>query len=239
MDYILCDNVIVQEEDNGFYTEAPYRLPDSYLCFTPSPQEDAIEVNKLPALENSGITFGCFNQLKKMNDEAVRVWAQILKAIPGSRLILKTPQLDDDETQRRTFQRFEAQGIAIDRLSPEGGAPQLDVLQCYRRVDIALDPFPYVGSTTTVESLWMGVPVISMSGDCFLHRVGESILQTTGLMEWVATNKQEYIDLAVTYAANISSLANLREGLRDQLLTSPLCDAPRFARTFEIAMKDM
>jgi predicted O-linked N-acetylglucosamine transferase (SPINDLY family) len=237
IDYILCDARVLPESEAAHFVERPWRLPDCYLCFTP-PHED-VEVGPLPLLENGYVTFGCFNKLSKMNDRVVGVWSRVLKAVPGSRLMLKAKELNDPVLRAATLTRFAAQGIDAGRLILSGYTPRAAYLAEYGRVDIALDPFPYPGGTTTVEALWMGVPVLSLRGERFLSHAGESLLGTAGLGDWVAADEDEYVAKAVAMTADGQGLSALRRGLRAQLLTSPLCDAARFAAHLGAAFEGM
>jgi predicted O-linked N-acetylglucosamine transferase (SPINDLY family) len=163
----------------------------------------------------------------------------VLAAVPGSRLFLKTKQLNDAMVCDLTRQRFAECGISPERLLLEGGSPRAELLASYRTVDIALDPFPYPGGTTSVEALWMGVPVITRRGDRFLSHMGETIARTAGLPDWIAADDDEYIAKAVQHTADLGRLATLRAGLRQQVLASPVFDAPRFARNFETVLWGM
>jgi len=237
IDYILADRQVLPPAEEAHFTEKPWRLPDCYLCFTP-PADD-ISVGPLPLIENDIVTFGCFNKLNKMNDAVVALWAEVLHAVPGSRLLLKNKELTDASAQRMTRERFAVHGIDPARLILEGHTPRAAYLADYRRVDIALDPFPFPGGTTTVETLWMGVPVLSRRGDRFLSHAGESLLQTAGLADWVAVDNDDYVAKARAFAADRQQLAALRARLRAQLLASPLCDAPRFAANLAEAFVGM
>jgi predicted O-linked N-acetylglucosamine transferase (SPINDLY family) len=237
MDYILCDRYVAPANESDHFVEKPWYLPNTYLCLTPP--QDEIAVGALPALTKGRVTFGCFNNLTKMNDAVVALWAQVLHAVPGSRLFLKTNQLNDPSLQRATLSRFADRGIAADRLTLEGASSHADYLATYNRVDIALDPFPFTGGTTSVEGLWMGVPVITKRGDRFIAHQGESILHNVGLPDWIAADNEAYVAIAVARAADLSGLATLRAKLRSRLLASPLCDAPLFARNLEAAFRGM
>ena len=185
------------------------------------------------------VTFGCFNHLTKVNDEVVALWAHVLVAVPNSRLFLKAKQLEEISRQQDVIKRFGEHGISPERLILETYAPRADYLAAYNRVDIALDPFPYTGGTTTVEALWMGVPVLTLAGGQFLARQGVGLLMNAGLPEWVATDKDDYVARAVSHANNPEFLASLRNRLRQQVLASPIFDAPRFAKHFETALRGM
>ncbi|PHV24109.1 glycosyltransferase [Janthinobacterium sp. BJB446] len=237
MDYLLGDRFVAPLEESGAFTETLWHMPDSYLCFTP-PDFD-ISVSPLPALENGFVTFACFNKLNKMNDGVVAVWARILHAVPGSRLFLRALQMGDAAVRSRTIARFSSCGIGADRLRLEGALPRDELLAAYQQADIVLDPFPYPGGTTSMEALWMGLPIVTRCGKSFLSHLGESVLHNAGLPDWVAADDEEYVAIAARKAGDLAQLAALRAGLRAQVLASPLYDAPRFARHFEDAMWGM
>ena len=197
MDYLIGDPYVTPDEEAWHFTETVWRLPESYLCFTPP--DIALGVERLPSLLSHAITFGCFNNLTKMNDEVVTVWSKVLHAVPGSRLFLKTGQLGSPGSCDATRERFAGHGITSDRLILEGKSPRAELLKAYNRVDIALDPFPYPGGTTSAEGLWMGVPVITRRGDCFLSHIGESIAHNAGLSDWIADNDDDYVAKAVMH----------------------------------------
>jgi predicted O-linked N-acetylglucosamine transferase (SPINDLY family) len=238
IDYLIADpwTLPVTEEEN--FNEKIWRLPETYLCFTP-PSDD-IPVSALPAGSDGFITFGCFNNLTKINNAVVALWARLLDSVPGSRLLLKVKQLDDPSARQDIVERFARQGIGEQRLILEGSVKQrVEHLATYQRVDIALDPFPYPGITTSAESLWMGVPVLTLAGQSFLSRQGVGILMNAGLPDWIAVDADDYVAKALAHASDLSRLATLRSGLRQQVLASPLFDAPRFAGNFEAALRGM
>jgi len=237
MDYILGDPYVTPESEEDHFVENIWPMPESYVCFTP-PDVD-IEINELPAILSESITFGCFNNLIKINDEVVSVWSRILKELPGSRMFLKTKTLNSEEECRKIKERFLNHGVESGRLILEGESPRSGLLAAYQRVDIALDPFPYPGGTTSAESVWMGVPVVTLRGKNFLSHVGESIIINAGLPDWVAIDEEDYVRRAIDFASDLDALSSLRSGLRAKLLTSPLYDTKRFARYFETAVRDM
>jgi protein O-GlcNAc transferase len=237
IDYILADWQVLPLGEESHFVETPWRLPDCYLCFT-APQE-RIEVNPLPSLSNGYVTFGCFNKLSKMNDAVVALWARVLHAVPQSRLLLQAKELSNLTARTLTLERFAAHAIGAERIELEGYTDRARYLENYHRVDIGLDPFPFPGGTTTVEALWMGVPILSGRGSRFLSHAGESLLKTAGLPEWIAVDNEDYVRKAQAYAADLTALAELRAGLRNQLLASPLCDAPRFAANLGLALNGM
>ncbi len=238
MDYILADAHVLPPEDESHFSESPWRLPNSSVCYTP-PEID-LPCGPLPALTNGYVTFASFNNLVKITDPTVECWAAILNKMPDSRLILKALQLKDETVREETFSRFEDQGIPRDRLTLKNRTRrQIDHFADYQKIDMALDPFPYSGQTTTVEAYWMGTPVLTLRGDRFVSRMGESLSHNIGLDDWLATSRDDYVDRALMHASNLQKLADLRENLRQQFLASPLCDAARFARNMETAWRGM
>ena len=237
IDYVLGDPYATPVEDKENYSETIWQMPETYCCFTPP--DVAIEVGALPALANQFVTFGCFNNLAKINPIVVDLWARVLHAVPDSRLFLKAKQLDNQSVRAACIAQFSQLGINADRLILEAVSPRAELLAAYHRIDIALDPFPYTGATTSVEALWMGVPLITLKGDRFIARCGETINQNAGLDYLIAADTDEYVAKAVALASNLPRLVTLRSNLREQVLASPLFDAPRFARNFENAMHQM
>ena len=234
MDYILGDPHVTPVGEEHHFSEKIKRLPETYFCFTPP--ADEIDIDELPALKNGYVTFGCFNNFSKINDSVISLWAQILLAVEGSRLLLKAGQLEDPQTVRETLARFQALGVESGRLMFEGQTSRTDNFKAYNRVDIGLDPFPYPGGTTSVEALWMGVPVITKKGECFVSHNGETIAHNSGRADWIALDKTDYVRKAMHFSSDFQALAKIRSTLRRQVLRAPLFDAARFARHFEQAM---
>lgn len=237
IDYLIADPWTLPDTDVPHFTEKIWRLPETRLCFTP-PEAD-VAVSALPALSKGHITFGCFNNLTKMNDGVVALWSQVLQAVPGSQLRLKAKQLDEASVKQDVLSRFAEQGIEASRLALEGRSPRADYLGAYKQVDIGLDPFPFTGGTTSAESLWMGVPVLTLAGDRLVSRQGVGLMMNAGLPDWVAADADDYVARAVAHAADLPRLAALRSGLRQQVQASPIFDAQRFAPLFEAALRGM
>ena len=238
IDYVLGDAEVLPEGLNQL-AEQPFRLPDAYLCFSPQPQAPAVAPS--PALANGVVTFGSLNNTSKISEATLDTWARILELVPDSRLQLKARAKDSTgESKHQLEQEFARRGIAPVRIVVvdwvEGW---LQHLPLYHQVDIGLDPFPYNGTTTTCESLHMGVPVIALRGDRFISRVSASILHTAGFDDWIADDLDAYVEKAVRLARDIPALGRLRQTVRPQFMASPMCDAPRFARNFEAALRKM
>lgn len=237
IDYFIADPWTLPPGEEGQFTEKIWRLPETRLCFT-APEVD-VSVSPLPALENGYITFGCLNNLNKMNAEVVSLWARILIAVPHSRLLLKCSQFLEVSIRDETLERFAAHGIEASRLILDQYVPRANYLEAYQRVDICLDPFPFPGGTTTAEALWMGVPVLTLAGNSFLSRQGVGLMMNAGLIEWIATDPDNYVARAISHASELQTIAALRYGLRKQVLASPIFDATRFANHFEDALRSM
>ncbi len=237
IDYVVTDPHVSPPGSSGEFVERTWPLPDIYYCF--SVPAVAVEVSPLPAHTNGAMTFGCFNTLAKTNDTVLATWARLLQAVPDSRLMLKAAPLGDEAVSAALRARLAIHGIAGERLLLEGASSRAEYLRAYHRVDVALDPFPFPGGTTSFEALWMGVPVLTRKGDRFLSRVGETIMRNAGLADWIAEDEDDYVARAVRVASDLDRLARLRRDLRAQVLASPLFDSGRFARHFEAAMSGM
>ena len=238
MDYVIGDPYALPQEFENQFTEAVWRLPESYLCFTPP--RNSVEVGVLPALSNGYLTFASFNNLSKMNNKVVEVWSNILKALPTAKLLLKTKQLSDPNVTLQTKERFSNHGVNADRLLFKTVLDERDDhLAIYNQVDIGLDTFPYPGVTTSVEANWMGVPVLTLKGRSFLSATATSIANNAGLNEWVASDTEDYVNKAIEFSSNLDQLALLRSSLRSNVLDSHLFDSPRFAKNFGDALRRM
>lgn len=236
MDYLISDPRETPEGSDHWYRESVVRLPDCYVCY--SPPEYAPPVAPLPAMRNGFITFGCFNNLAKLNRPVMDLWLRLLLELPDARLLLATKALGDPAIHHR-FLQFFADGGVVNRVDCSGMVPHPELLARYGEMDIALDPFPYSGGLTTLESLWMGVPVITLGGDRFASRHSLSHLTAVGLPEFIVPDQEAYLAKAISLAHEFSHLENIRTGLRERMRISPLCDAPRFTRNLEEAYRSM
>ena len=234
IDYRLVDPVSDPEgvADAGA-SEALVRLRDGFLCYWPEPGPE-------PVRAGGPFTFGSFNNLNKLSEPTLALWANLLRRLPEARLLLKSRQLADPAVARALGQSFETHGIASERLELLAWTAGLDAhLETYRRVDVALDPFPYNGTTTSCEALWMGVPVVTLAGDRHAGRMGASLLSHLDLSELIAADEAEYLEIAASLAADPARLARLRAGLRPRMAGAPLTHAPALARGIEAAYRAM
>ncbi|HTU26020.1 MAG TPA: tetratricopeptide repeat protein [Pirellulales bacterium] len=230
MDYLLADRHHTPPGVEPLYTERILRMPHGYICYEPPAY--APPVGPLPAASNGFVTFGSFNNPRKMSGSTLCAWAKILQRLPDSRLVLKYHRFDSASVARRIREAFADQGIDDSRLDLQGKSPHDALFAQYNRIDIALDPMPYCGGLTTCEAAWMGVPVVTCPGETFASRHSLSHLSTVGVTELVADDEHDYVERAVALAGDLPRLALLRASLRERMAASKLCDAETFAADF-------
>jgi len=235
IDYRLTDAHIdpAGQEEHGPGGQA-VRLPDCWCCYEPI--EAFPLVGPLPAAQKKIVTFGSLNQFWKTHEGLLHCWARLLEAVPESQLLMICPE---GQLRERVHGLFAAHGVVRERVELVAPCPWPDYVRLFERVDLALDPFPCTGMTTTCHALWMGVPVITRAGRQAVSRASLSLLHTIGLPEWVAQSEEDYIRIAAEWAADLPRLAELRGTLRSRMQASPLMDAPRFARNLEAAYRTM
>ncbi|TCO87099.1 putative O-linked N-acetylglucosamine transferase (SPINDLY family) [Chthoniobacter flavus] len=235
IDYRITDRYLDPSADLDFTSaEKPILLPDCWCCYHPF--TDETPVNPVPALSAGRITFGCFNNFSKFNEETLARFSRVLHSVKNSHLVLLAPE---GSAQRHLSERFAHYGIAGDRIEFAATGSRADYLRRYHRVDIALDTLPSNGMATTCETLWMGVPVISLVGETSVGRAGLGLLSTIGLPELVTRTPDEFVSTATQLATDLPRLADLRATMRSRMESSPLMDAPRFARHLEAAYREM
>jgi protein O-GlcNAc transferase len=235
MDYRLSDPYL--DPPGMFeecYSEQTIRLPESFWCYDPLTQDPAL--NALPALTAGHITFGCLNNFCKVNAGVLTLWSRVLQAVPGSRMIILCIA---GESRERTLALFAQNGIADDRIEFADPLPRPKYLELYHRIDLALDTFPYNGHTTSLDALWMGVPVVTLVGQTVVGRAGLCQSMNLGMPEFIAQTPEEYVAIASRVTVDLSRLATIRAALRARMESSPLMQGPRFARNMEAAYREM
>ena len=240
MDYVISDEISTPSNEEQFFTETILRFPPSFcrFCFSVPDEKMSADFNELPAKNNKNFTFACFNNVSKINDNVIKLWAELLeKSQQKQKLLFKGKQFADKNIQKNFIKRFENAGLnnAKDFLIFEEASPRNEYLKAYNKVDLLLDPFPYTGGTTTAESLFMGVPVLTLKGNSMVSHQGEAILTTGGLPEFIAKDKNEYIEKALFWSdkKNYEKLNEIRLNLREKILQTPLFKAYLFAQQIE------
>ena len=238
IDYRITDSYMdPQGITEPFNSETLIRMPASYFCY--HPDADSPQINDLPAQKNGYITFSSLNNYCKLNPQLFALWAQILHAVTGSKLLVKTKSLIDSATRSTLLEQFGKLDIEPERLILENITPAPAYLQTYHQVDIGLDSYPFTGGTTTCEALWMGVPVVTLVGDRHASRQGFSILSALGLTELIAYSPEEYVDICVKLASDTKYLQQLRTEMRTRMQESPLMDGASFTSHLETAYRNM
>lgn len=233
MGYRITDEIA--DPKDAQHSEHLVRLPGCWCCW--SPPANAPEVAALPMQSNGRVTFGLTHKPPKLNEVMIPLFARVLKSVPGSRLLIFRNTLDES-TKQRLLKAFAEQGIAADRLELASGSARDGAhLAVYSRIDISLDSLPWSGHATTCESLWMGVPMVTLRGDRHAGRMSASIITAVGLAELIAENADQYVEVATKLARDFERLSRLRSELRVKVKASPLCDAIAFTRQLESAYR--
>ncbi len=236
IDYLLADNMVCPPAGDGYHVEQVVRLPESYLCFAP---RVSVDVSPPPVLRQGHVTFGCFNRVAKINPAVIALWAEILRRRPEARLCLKDGAFGDPIVRERLISRFATHGIDSGRLDLYGGSLYPEYLSSYRLIDIVLDTFPFNSGTTAVEALWMGVPLVTLTGDRLAGRMATSHLQAVGLGDLAAAQPEDYVRTAIALADDVDRLVELRQTLRQRFTQSALGNGRRFTGTLEAAYRQM
>jgi predicted O-linked N-acetylglucosamine transferase (SPINDLY family) len=236
MDYLLADPVLVPERERGLLPEKIIDLPNFLGYWPPEPLPVP---SALPALTRGYVTFGSFNRLDKMGDEVLRTWARILNALPSARILLKNRWLGEAAQRDRVMALFTRNGVAFERVQLLGPSTRLGHFTGYNEIDIALDTFPHGGGMTTLDALWMGVPVVTSPGATISSRLAAASLSAGGLNDFIAPNLDDYVDVAVKKAANRPALAELRANLRARMEACAFGDPVRYTRAVEAAYREI
>ena len=236
IDYRLTDRHIDPDDtQEAFYFQSPQQLSGTYWCY--QAPASAVQVGALPSLKaGAALTLGCLNNFSKITRDCLELWSEILKKLPGSKLLLHAPP---GSPRQRVLQILLENGVRPDRVDFVDRLDFDGYLQTYHRIDIALDPIPFAGGTTTCDALWMGVPVVTLAGKAPVGRAGESILTNAGFPEWIAHSREQYINIVAGLASDLPELYAIRGSLRERLLSSPLMSAVSYTRSVESALRDM
>jgi predicted O-linked N-acetylglucosamine transferase (SPINDLY family) len=235
IDYRLTDPYLDPPgETDAEYVEQSIRLPNTFWCY--DPLTDTPVPNSLPLITERCVTFGCLNNFCKMSDQTLALWSKVLQAVDGSRLLLLAPV---GAARQRVLDRLREENVEPARIEFVEHRPRAKYLELYHRINVCLDTLPYNGHTTSLDSFWMGVPVVTRVGRTVVGRAGYSQLTNLGLSELVAWNDEEFVSIAAQLAADCPRLTHLRTTLRQRMERSPLMDAARFARNIEAAYREM
>jgi predicted O-linked N-acetylglucosamine transferase (SPINDLY family) len=237
MDWLIADTIVAPKDHDSLYSEKVIRLPNTVFCY--APEVDYPYPDYTTQHEKRQLTFGSFNNVPKLTPHTIKLWAAILNEIPDSRLVLKAPSFKDGSAIQVFTERFVAEGVDASRLEFRGPVGLTEMMAEYADIDIALDPVPYNGGTTTLQAMWMGVPVIVKTGNHFVSRMGASFMSAAGLSEWVAENDADYLRIAIQMGKDRNALLSLKQGLRKRLLNSPAWNVDHFTADFENALLTM
>lgn len=237
MDYFIADEMGVPASEQCQFSEEIKYLPDTRLCFT-APDVDVV-VSTLPALSNQFVTFGSFQNMAKVSDDVLDLWAAVLIAMPSARLRWQYKSFNDQAVAHDLKMRLTKRGIDASRVDLLGAVTREEYLAAHHEVDVILDTFPFNGGTTTCEALWMGVPTLTLAGNTLISRQGASLLYAACLADWIAENKADFVNKAFVFCHDLNQLAKLRVALRAQVIDSALFDAKRFADHMQTALWEM
>jgi len=240
VDYTLADEIGVPtgSPEERHFSESVYRLPSCFFCFDYRSSESPA-LSDPPSANRGYITFGCFGYGGKLNPQLIELWARLLHRVPTSVLHLQNAQLNSHDCRKFISHQFQNLGIDSDRLTLARGVGRSAIMETYSQVDVSLDTWPYCGGNTIAESLWMGVPVVTLKGDRFSSRYGASLLAAAGCSDLVGETPEQYIDIASQLAYDLPRLRTLRQNLRQMSIDHGLGDSAQFARRLENAYLEM
>ena len=231
IDYIVADPNLIYKDEENLYSEKVIKLPKIWNCH--SGIKSSVVSEGLPFLKNDYVTYGCFNNSSKITEEVIETWSKILLNKKNSKIIIKAPSEDGEIAQEGILKKFKQFNVDNSRvLFSKREEKRNDHYKIYNKIDISLDTFPYPGVTTSIESIWMGVPVLTLKGNNFVSRCGESINLNLKMSDFIAKNKTEYINKALSLTEDINNLVEIRKSLRQKALASPLFDTEKFGQDF-------
>lgn len=236
-DYSILDPHLLSPAAETGFVETPYKLPHTAYCYTPLIGDRPIA--PFPYQANGHITFGCFNNPAKLSSPSFAAWSEILKSVPGSKLLFKYKTFSAGIVQQRVLEGMAAHGIGADRLVFDGFSPLGSFLDTFGMIDIALDSFPYTGVTTTMHTLFMGVPVVTLEGDTPMQRFGRTAMHAIGRPDWIARTPEEYVAIAIRLVEEVRANPDLRKNIRERMISSPMMRHDQFVRDLEAGYRDM
>ena len=236
IDYIVADPHVVSKKNEDVYSEKIWRMPTVWNSLS---KPNVEKIGELPALKNKYITFGSFNNINKVNSKVFNTWSNILKAVSNSKIFFKYVNFDNPYFIELIEQNFLKYGIKKEQIIIEGATKREDHLKSFNKIDISLDTFPYSGGTTSFESIWMGVPILTLKGEKFISNCGNSINHNLHMKDWIASSTEEYELKAIKFAKNIENLKSIRHKLRKKCLDSTLFDGKKFANDFNSSLLSM
>ena len=238
IDYIIADNHLIKSNEEKLYTEKVLKMPNIWNCHSGIGED--LPVSVPPLLKNGHLTFGCFNNSSKISENCINTWSKILQQIQNCKLMIKAPTVDSEIAQKMILSKFKKNDITPNRIIFEKSKiKREDHLKMYNAIDISLDTFPYPGVTTSFESIWMGVPVLTKKGNNFASRCGESININLEMNDFIACDDEDYIAKAVSLSKNKEKIIQTRKVLRDKASKSPLFDAKSFGQDFSELMVNL
>jgi len=238
IDYRISDNICEPEDAQNFHSEKLFKISDCFLCYQPHFTQTS--PCKFESLQGRPVIFGSFNNLQKMTKRTIKLWCKVVNAVPDSKLVIKHRYLNDPKLRQITLSRFAENGLPAERITIfDFNFENKDHFEQYNKIDIALDSFPYNGTTTTCEALFMGVPVITILGDRHCSRVSASLLNAVGLGELAAKNEEEFVKIAADLAKDVEKLTKIKQNLRENMQKSPLMNKEYFTQRWQNAILDM
>lgn len=237
IDWLIGDATVAPLANADQFSEQIAHMPHAVFCF--APEADHPQPVFGPNMLTRPLTFGSFNNVPKLTEDTISLWARVLTEVPGSNLLLKAPSFQDAGVVARYTEMFKTRGVTPDRIILRGPTPLDAMMQEYADVDIGLDPLHYNGGTTSLQAMWMGVPVLTLTGDKFASRMGTSFMKAAGLQDYVATDPDDFVAAAKRAASDRHGLLALKAGLRDRLLTLPAWDIDLFTRDFTALLEDI
>jgi predicted O-linked N-acetylglucosamine transferase (SPINDLY family) len=238
IDYIIGDPYVTPKKDQFKYTEKILQMPKIWNCYS-KPSSDTKIIIESPLVKNKYVTFGSFNQLNKLNNNVIKLWSKIILHLKTAKLLLIAAELDNEKAKSLLYKKFLNLRINKEQIIMKGRQPRNQLLLEYNNIDIALDPFPYNGGSTSFECAYMGVPLLTMKGERFLSNCGESINANLGMHEWIAKNKNDYYEKAIKFSENTHNLNLTRKNLHSKAINSPLFNSKEFAKNFSEIIKKL